>query len=57
MNMFERLAKMFALAVWDNQGRMYLPVWGYDDEISHYDRATGAINTFNRTYIGGVRHG
>ncbi len=50
MNMLQRLAKMFALAVWDRQGRMYLPVWGYDDEISHYDRAEGALETFNRTW-------
>ncbi len=51
MNRFDTLIKMFNLAVWDNRGRMYLPVWGYDGEISNYDRAEGAINTFNRTWL------
>ncbi len=49
--MFNRLQKLFALVVWDNQGRQYAPVWGYDGEISHYDRAEGAIETFNRTWL------
>ncbi len=55
MDIVERASKMFAMAVWDNQGRQYLPVWGYDDEISHYDRATDAIKTFNRNYVIGER--
>ncbi len=51
MNMLHRLTKMFAMAVWDNQGRQYLPVWGYDRKISNYARAHEAIEIFNRTWL------
>ncbi len=40
--MLNRLNKMISMAVWDNQGRMYMPVWGYDNRISHYARAKEA---------------
>lgn len=43
MNCHERLLLMYKLAVWDRYGRMYMPVWGYDGEISHYARASEAI--------------
>ena len=40
--MLNRLNKMIRMAVWDNQDRMYMPVWGYDNRISHYAKAKEA---------------
>lgn len=41
------LFQMFRLAVWDNDGRQYLPLFGYDGQIEAYAPAEEAINTFN----------
>ena len=49
--MFDRIMKMYALAVWDNHGRMYMPIWGYDGEISHYALAIEALQIFNQEWF------
>lgn len=48
MHIVNRMFHMFYMAVWDNEGRMYLPVWGYDDQISHYAQAREAIAIHNQ---------
>ncbi len=39
------LIRMFHLAVWDNAGRQYLPVFDYDGSVMVYARAYEAIKT------------
>ena len=44
---WKRLQQMFLMAVWDETGRQYLPVHGYDGQISHYALAPEALRIFN----------
>lgn len=44
---FQCLIKLFALAVWDHNGRQYLPMFGYDGQIEAYAPAKEAITVFN----------
>lgn len=53
MGKFEFLNKMYKMAVWDNEGRQYLPVQDYDGQISHYARATEAIEVWLHDNEGG----
>ena len=45
--MFDRLLKMYEMAIWDNEGRMYMPVHGYDGQIYVYVRAEEALDIWN----------
>lgn len=46
--MYSQLLQMYRMAVWDNAGRMYLPVWDYENkEITNYARANEALKIFN----------
>ena len=44
------LQRMIDLAVWDHAGRMYCPVFDYDDSVSHYARAPDAMDINNSNY-------
>ncbi len=43
----KRLLQLVKLAVWDNEGHMYAPVWGYGDEIMFYAPYREAVDLFN----------
>lgn len=40
---FKQQVRMFTLAVWDVQGRMYLPIFDRNGDIEVYARALDAI--------------
>lgn len=44
--MFEELEWLYSMAVWDAQGRMYMPILDYDDEIMCYAPAQEAIEVW-----------
>ena len=44
---FRMLQQLFALAVWDRNGKQYLPMFGYDGQIEAYAPAQEAIAIFN----------
>lgn len=50
--MHKLMIKMFDMAVWDNAGKMYLPVWATDYTcIIYYARAKKALAIFNEDLI------
>lgn len=46
--------RLFALAVWDAEGKQYLPLFGYDGQVEAYAPAYKAINIFNQTCFDSV---
>ena len=46
IQLHKRLCQMHRLAVWDNKGREYLPLYGYDWQIEAYAPAKEAIDIF-----------
>lgn len=48
----EMLETMYRLAVWDSEGRQYLPVWDYEwRHVTNYVPAEEAIKTNLRNWI------
>ena len=43
MILFQQLEHMYKLAVWDNHGRMYMPVYS-DNEVVAYARTGEALH-------------
>lgn len=43
---FEMLDRLYRMAVWDVEGRMYMPVQGYDGEWAAYRPAREALAIF-----------
>ena len=43
----KRLSQLAALAVWNNAGKMYCPVWGYDNQIEAYAPYREAVDLSN----------
>ena len=50
--MFRRLVQMYKMAVWSADGRMYMPLYGYNDEVVAYGTAQQALDQFNTDYMG-----
>ena len=48
--MNKQLLLMYKLAVWDNNGRMYMPLFGYDNQVEAYAPARSALNIFFDNY-------
>jgi len=49
--MFEELERMYRLAVWDNEGRQWLPVMGYGGQVEVYMRAQAALDIWRSVYL------
>ncbi len=47
VNYMDRLRRIVSLAVWDNEGKMYSPIWGYDNQIVAYAPMPEAVELFN----------
>ncbi len=43
IGMVDRLIQMYRMSVWDSKGRQYLPVYGYDGQITNYAPAREAL--------------
>lgn len=44
---FRMLSQLFGMAVWDRDGKMWCPMFGYAGEIVAYAPALEAITIFN----------
>ncbi len=46
-----RLVQMYRMSVWDALGRQYLPVYGYDGQITNYAPAREALKYWEQNGI------
>ena len=46
MGTLKQLNQMYKMAVWDNKGRQYLPIYGRYGDIIRYGHATEAIDNW-----------
>lgn len=47
-DLLRRLEQMYELAVWNDHGTMFMPLYGYDGQIVAYEYASDAIEAWHK---------